>query len=461
MLLTQKLRQTVLTRSSTICERQQQLKVNESIDVIDLTNKKSPPKTVSTSTASCNLQYLPSAVTARGTETGAIRSSGSVGYIHHPSNCDYESNGRRLMRNKEYLQQQRELLCLQTSATGNSNLSNSKHDSLPISALHWSAVANRPLSRTLSSPLVQFGPHNLNTLTEQANASTIQETTALKCGSNGVNFNPLSSVSTRPQHSIDLSSSGISNNLTAIPGIANSVTTLIKGDKNSCNEPVNLKSSTKLTTGLAYDHLMLKHTCICGQNGSIHPEHSGRLQSIWARLNETDLIKRCHRLRSPKATLEEIRTVHTEAHTLLFGSNQLMAASSANVATSNSQHKMDDVAIMPLLMTMPSGFLRLSCGGIGVDLDTTWNEHYTAIAARVAVGCVLDVAMKTAQGDLRNGFAIVRPPGHHAEANLAMGFCFFNSVAVAAKVIAQRVSEIKKILIIDWVSFLFIINLNF
>lgn len=459
MLLTQKLRQTVLTRSSTICERQQQLKVEEPIAVIDLTNKKKPPKTVLTNTVSNTIQYLPSTVAVTGNEVGSITTvgCGTVDYIQHPTNYDFESNGRRLMRNKEYLQQQRQLLCLQTSISGNSNISsNSNHHSPPIATLNWPAIANRPLSRTLSSPLVQFGPHSLNTLSEQVNAATIEETT-LGVSSNGVHFNPLTSASCRQQHSTDLSASGISNSLTAIPlNITNNFPSLIKVDKNSCNEPVNLKSYAKLTTGLAYDHLMLKHSCICGHNGTIHPEHSGRLQSIWARLNETDLIKRCHRLRSPKATLEEIRTIHTEAHTLLFGSNQLVTASNNTgtaIATSNSLHKNDDGKMMPLIMPMPSGFLRLSCGGIGVDLDTIWNEYYTAMAARVAVGCVLDVAFKTAKGDLQNGFAIVRPPGHHAEANLAMGFCFFNSVAVAAKVIMQRLPEIKKILIIDWVGF--------
>ena len=52
-------------------------------------------------------------------------------------------------------------------------------------------------------------------------------------------------------------------------------------------------------------------------------------------------------------------------------------------------------------------------------------------------------------GELRNGFAIVRPPGHHACESRAMGFCFFNNVAIAAKVLKQRYSA-KRILIVDW-----------
>ena len=73
-------------------------------------------------------------------------------------------------------------------------------------------------------------------------------------------------------------------------------------------------------TALAYDGLMLKHQCICGDNSS-HPEHGGRLQSIWARLAETGLLSRCLRYRARKATLEEIQTVHSEAHALLFGTS--------------------------------------------------------------------------------------------------------------------------------------------
>lgn len=54
-------------------------------------------------------------------------------------------------------------------------------------------------------------------------------------------------------------------------------------------------------------------------------------------------------------------------------------------------------------------------------------------------------------GDMKNGFAVVRPPGHHAENSQAMGFCFFNSVAIAAKLLQQRL-RVRKIFIFDWVS---------
>ena len=97
-----------------------------------------------------------------------------------------------------------------------------------------------------------------------------------------------------------------------------------------------------------------------------------------------------------------------------------------------------------------TSFVRLPCGGIGVDSDTTWNEIHTAPAARMAVGCVVELAFKAAMGDIKNGFAVVRPPGHHAEANQAMGFCFFNSVSIAAKLLLQKL-DLRRILVLDWV----------
>uniref|UniRef100_A0A8C9U7W2 Histone deacetylase n=1 Tax=Scleropages formosus TaxID=113540 RepID=A0A8C9U7W2_SCLFO len=179
--------------------------------------------------------------------------------------------------------------------------------------------------------------------------------------------------------------------------------------------------------GLVYDTLMQKHQCMCG-NTNTHPEHAGRIQSIWSRLQETGLRSKCESIRGRKATLEELQTVHSEAHVLLYGTNPL-------------RQKLDS-SVTPM-------FVRLPCGGIGVDSDTIWNEVHSSGAARLAVGCVVELVFKVASGELKNGFAVVRPPGHHAEESTPMGFCYFNSVAIAAKLLQQRLS-VSKILIVDW-----------
>ncbi|KAM5327455.1 histone deacetylase 4 isoform 9-T11 [Glossophaga mutica] len=187
-------------------------------------------------------------------------------------------------------------------------------------------------------------------------------------------------------------------------------------------------SKPRFTTGLAYDTLMLKHQCICGNSNS-HPEHAGRIQSIWSRLQETGLRGKCESVRGRKATLEELQTVHSEAHALLYGTNPL------------NRQKLDS--------SLTSMFVRLPCGGVGVDSDTIWNEVHSSGAARLAVGCVVELVFKVATGELKNGFAVVRPPGHHAEESTPMGFCYFNSVAIAAKLLQQRLS-VSKTLIVDW-----------
>ncbi|XP_031625009.1 histone deacetylase 4 isoform X4 [Contarinia nasturtii] len=331
MQLTQKIRQTVLTRTG----RGDSFKEEEDA-VIDLTDKKQPPKAVPTSTVISSTLNPPPAISPE-----------------------------ERLRDQEYLQQQREILIRQ---------------SMQLSVDDpFLRNLSRPLSRTLSSPLVPIGQPSL-------------------CG---------------------LRDTGQSISLDGPPPV-----NLTLPHRRNITE-----NEHKITTGLSFDNTMLKHSCICGNNSS-HPEHSGRLQSVWARLGETGLANRCDRLRSRKATIDELQSVHTENHANLFGSNQL------------NRQKME---------SSRTSFVRLACGGVGVDLDTTWNENFTGTAARMAAGCVIDLAFKTAKRDITNGFAVVRPPGHHAEPDQAMGFCFFNSVAIAAKLLRQRLpNEIGKVLIVDW-----------
>nr|XP_005908802.1 PREDICTED: histone deacetylase 9 isoform X1 [Bos mutus] len=158
-------------------------------------------------------------------------------------------------------------------------------------------------------------------------------------------------------------------------------------------------------TGIAYDPLMLKHQCICG-NSTTHPEHAGRIQSIWSRLQETGLLNKCERIQGRKASLEEIQLVHSEHHSLLYGTNPL------------DGQKLDPRTLLG--DSSQKFFSSLPCGGLGVDSDTIWNELHSSGAARMAVGCVIELASRVASGELKNGFAVVRPPGHHAEESTAM-----------------------------------------
>jgi acetoin utilization deacetylase AcuC-like enzyme len=83
-----------------------------------------------------------------------------------------------------------------------------------------------------------------------------------------------------------------------------------------------------------------------------------------------------------------------------------------------------------------------------LDPDTYVSPRSLEVA-RLAAGASIDLARAVARGDLSGGLAAVRPPGHHAEAHRAMGFCLFNNVAIAAA--ALRAEEgVERILILDW-----------
>jgi acetoin utilization deacetylase AcuC-like enzyme len=75
----------------------------------------------------------------------------------------------------------------------------------------------------------------------------------------------------------------------------------------------------------------------------------------------------------------------------------------------------------------------------------------TTHSALLSCGGVIEACLNVAEGKMQKSFAIVRPPGHHAEPDEHMGFCFFNNVAVATRVVQKR-TACKKILILDWLA---------
>lgn len=79
----------------------------------------------------------------------------------------------------------------------------------------------------------------------------------------------------------------------------------------------------------------------------------------------------------------------------------------------------------------------------------THTSRATWETARLAVGGVLTAVEAVADGDSDNAFAIVRPPGHHARPDHAMGFCFFNNVAIAARWLLAH-SNLHRVLVVDW-----------
>jgi len=153
--------------------------------------------------------------------------------------------------------------------------------------------------------------------------------------------------------------------------------------------------------GIFYDDIFLLHEMPPG-----HPESKDRLIAINDALRKTDLWKMLIHLKPVRAEKQQILSVHTSAY-------------------------LDKISRF-------SGYF---------DADTFVSSH-SVEAALYAAGAVLEAVRKCKSGELDRAFCSVRPPGHHAENNRAMGFCIFNSVAVAARY-AQRLGY-HKVFIIDF-----------
>jgi len=87
-------------------------------------------------------------------------------------------------------------------------------------------------------------------------------------------------------------------------------------------------------------------------------------------------------------------------------------------------------------------------GHVHLDPDTAMN-HASGDAALRAVGGICDAVDAVLNGEVRNAFCAVRPPGHHAETSAAMGFCLFNNVAIAAEH-ARAKHGLERVAVVDF-----------
>jgi len=87
----------------------------------------------------------------------------------------------------------------------------------------------------------------------------------------------------------------------------------------------------------------------------------------------------------------------------------------------------------------------------GKVMDSVYLSRNTPKCALLAAGGAIEASRAVLNGQVKNSIAIIRPPGHHAEHNTPMGFCFFNNVPVAARACQQEFGDAaRKILILDW-----------
>ncbi|XP_038054576.1 histone deacetylase 6-like [Patiria miniata] len=168
----------------------------------------------------------------------------------------------------------------------------------------------------------------------------------------------------------------------------------------------------KHRTCLVYDAEMMQH-----RTAFNHPERPERISRIFSKHEKMGLVQRCLRVESRRATTEELHWCHSAEYI------ERLQAMQEN--TSRELYKMQD------------------------DFNSIYLHQSSFDCASLAVGSTLNVVDMILSNQARNGVAIVRPPGHHAEAHTAMGFCFFNTVALAARY-AQRKFGLKRVLILDW-----------
>jgi acetoin utilization deacetylase AcuC-like enzyme len=160
-------------------------------------------------------------------------------------------------------------------------------------------------------------------------------------------------------------------------------------------------------TGFLFDQQFLLH-----DTGPYHPETSERLVVILKGIESAGLLPHLTRVPARPAKMKWIESVHSRAYIRRF----------------------EEVCL--------SGNRYLD----HQDNQMCVDSYETAL---LAAGGVIEAARMLMNGEIDNAFCAVRPPGHHAETSLAMGFCFFNNVAIAARYL-QKACGIQRVAIIDF-----------
>ena len=143
-----------------------------------------------------------------------------------------------------------------------------------------------------------------------------------------------------------------------------------------------------------------------------HPEGRYRLESLWQALGNHGVLAEVTAVSPQHATLAQLNRIH-----------------SLNLIEHIQQVSRD--------------------GGGFLDHGDTYATPLSYNLARLAAGSAITAVDQIMTGQAQNGFALIRPPGHHAERERISGFCLFNNVAAAARQ-AQAVHGAKRILIIDF-----------
>src|SRR5215813_1635215 len=158
--------------------------------------------------------------------------------------------------------------------------------------------------------------------------------------------------------------------------------------------------------------LLFSHpACLDHDPGRHHPESPARLRAVLDALADPEFA-RLNRREAPEAALEDLLRVHPRPH------------------------------VERLLRAVPKS------GHVGIDADTVLSPASGEAALRAA-GAVVAAVDAVAAGEGSNAFCAVRPPGHHAEPERAMGFCLFNNAAIGA-LRAREMHGLQRVAVVDF-----------
>ena len=161
--------------------------------------------------------------------------------------------------------------------------------------------------------------------------------------------------------------------------------------------------------------------CWKHEMGAGHPECPARLDAIEDRLLVSGVADALERFEAPQASLADIELAHDRMYVA-------------------SLRGLTDRLVEEQLAGGPAH--------AQIDTDTSINAHTWAASLRAA-GAALAATDAVMAGDIENAFCSVRPPGHHATRGQAMGFCFFNNVAVAARYALERY-QLRRVAVVDF-----------
>ncbi|CAF0754478.1 unnamed protein product [Didymodactylos carnosus] len=181
---------------------------------------------------------------------------------------------------------------------------------------------------------------------------------------------------------------------------------------------IGQEKTEKCITGYTYDELMLKHACPWAPE---HQEGPHRLRRLLDRLKELSLLDRCQFIRGRLATEDEVFLNHSRAIV--------------------EKLKQAPVKLLDENHTELKKFCQ--------QYDDVYLNEYSYELALLAIGNCLELLDSVMSGKCRNGFALVRPPGHHAMHNEPNGYCLLNNVACTAKQAIEKYKA-QRVLIVDW-----------